>query len=87
MAYHNLAIAYVYQGRLAEAAFYANQAVQNCPEEAGYHSHLLTILSAMAEIRSEDLAQVSRVWYDNHVVAKGLAPITHWTNTLDRERP
>ncbi|MFM7383020.1 MAG: tetratricopeptide repeat protein, partial [Microcystaceae cyanobacterium] len=87
MAYHNLAIAYVYQGRLAEAAFYANQAVQNCPEDAGYHSHLLTILSAMAEIRSEDLAQVSRVWYDNHVVAKGLAPITHWTNTLDRERP
>ena len=87
MAYHNLAICYVYQGQLAEAAFYANQAVQNKPEDPGYHSHLLTILSAMTEIRSEDLAQVSRVWYDNHVVAKALPQITHYANSLDGDRP
>jgi len=87
MAYHNLAICYVYQGQLGEAAFYANQAVQNKPEDPGYHSHLLTILSAMTEIRSEDLAQVSRVWYDNHVVAKALPQITHYANSLDGDRP
>ena len=87
MAYHNLAICYVYQGQLAEAAFYANQAVQNKPEDPGYHSHLLTILSAMTEIRSEDLAQVSEIWYDNQVIAKGLPRVTQWQNPLDRERP
>jgi len=87
MAYHNLAICYVYQGQLGEAALYANQAVQNCPEDAGYHSHLLTILSAMKEVRSEDLAQVSRVWYDNHVVAKGLPQISQYANNLDPDRP
>ncbi len=86
MAYHNLAICYVYQGRLGEAAFYANQAVQNKPDDPGYHSHLLTILSAMAEIQSTDLAQVSQVWYDNHVVAKSLPAITHYANTLDGDR-
>jgi predicted O-linked N-acetylglucosamine transferase (SPINDLY family) len=87
MAYHNLAICCVYQGQLAEAAFYSNQAVQNKPEDPGYHSHLLTILSAMTEIRSEDLAQVSEIWYDNQVIAKGLPRVTQWQNPLDRERP
>jgi predicted O-linked N-acetylglucosamine transferase (SPINDLY family) len=87
MAYHNLAICYVYQGRLAEAATYANQAVQNSPEDALYHSHLLATLSAMKEVRSEDLAQVSRVWYDNHVVAKVLPQITQYANALDPDRP
>ena len=87
MAYHNLAICYVYQGQLAEAVLYANQAVQNAPEDTLYHSHLLATLSAMKEVRSEDLAQVSQVWYDNHVVAKGLSRITQYTNNLDSDRP
>ncbi|MFN5514584.1 MAG: tetratricopeptide repeat protein, partial [Cyanobacteriota bacterium] len=87
MAYHNLAICYVYQGRLAEAALYANQAVQNAPGDPLYHSHLLATLSAMKEVRSEDLAQVSRVWYDNHVVVKGLPRLSQYANNLDPDRP
>jgi predicted O-linked N-acetylglucosamine transferase (SPINDLY family) len=87
MAYHNLAICYVYQGRLAEAAAYANQAVQNSPENALYHSHLLAILSAIQEVSSDDLAQVSQVWYDHHVVAKGLPQFTQHTNTINPDRP
>jgi predicted O-linked N-acetylglucosamine transferase (SPINDLY family) len=41
----------------------------------------------MKEVRSDDLAQVSRVWYDNHVVAKALPQITHYANSLDGDRP
>ncbi|MFM1842624.1 MAG: hypothetical protein RLZZ490_1360, partial [Cyanobacteriota bacterium] len=87
MAYHNLAICYVYQGRLKEAVVYANQAVQNCPENPLYHSHLLANLSAMKEVSSEDLVQVSQVWYDNHVVAKGLSQCTQYPNVSNSDRP